>query len=170
MTNKPRLYFASPLFSMAELEFNIKIVEMIQPYFEIFLPQRDGGLIRDKIEEGENHIAASMEIFSSDIDAMKKCNVLLAVLDGRTIDEGVAFEIGYSFGIGKQCFGLKTDNRVLLPSGNNPMIEQSLKKVFSNTEALITWAKSYTNNERHNSKSNRVSWNRCKNSIDNTLS
>ena len=39
----PRLYFAGPLFSAAELTFNAVLAEHIEALgFEVFLPQRDG--------------------------------------------------------------------------------------------------------------------------------
>ena len=140
---KPYLYFAAPLFSMAELDFNLKIVETLEAFFTIFLPQRDGGLMRKKISAGENPTYAAMDVFKYDIQAMQKCDLLLAVLDGRSVDEGVAFEIGFSFAIGKECFGFKTDDRILLPSGNNPMVEQPLKQLFYNTDDLFSWARTY---------------------------
>jgi nucleoside 2-deoxyribosyltransferase len=65
-------------------------------------------------------------------------------LDGRTIDEGAAFELGYCAAKDKKCFGLQTDNRRLLITGNNPMIEESLEKIFLNIKDLISWARSYS--------------------------
>ncbi|WP_051248837.1 nucleoside 2-deoxyribosyltransferase domain-containing protein [Inquilinus limosus] len=39
----PRLYFAGPLFSAAELAFNAALAEKIEALgFTVFLPQRDG--------------------------------------------------------------------------------------------------------------------------------
>ena len=142
--DKLKLYFASPLFNNAELEFNYKFVNMLEPYFDVFLPQRDGGLLSDKIVNGENPISTAMHVFNCDIQAMNQCDILFAILDGRTVDEGVAFEIGYSFGKGKECVGFKSDNRTLLPSGNNPMIDQSLKMIFCDFESTLKWAKKFT--------------------------
>lgn len=140
---KSKLYFASPLFCIAELEFNRQIVKLLEQNFEVFLPQRDGCLLAEKVVEGENPMAASMLVFQNDIKAMNECDIILAILDGRTVDEGVAFEIGYSFGLGKECYGFKSDSRYLLPTGNNPMIDQALKCIFKDIESLISWAENY---------------------------
>jgi nucleoside 2-deoxyribosyltransferase len=75
---------------------------------------------------------------------MKKCDLILIVLDGRTVDEGAAFELGYVFAMGKPCYGLQTDVRRLLLTGNNPMLDCSLLQVFQDTEELIHWAQKYT--------------------------
>ncbi|MBR0137989.1 MAG: hypothetical protein IJM15_06220 [Erysipelotrichaceae bacterium] len=38
-----KIYFAAPLFSEGEREYNLKLVEILESYgYEVFLPQRDG--------------------------------------------------------------------------------------------------------------------------------
>ena len=77
--------------------------------------------------------------YESDIDAIRKCDVLVAVLDGRAIDEGVCVEIGYAKALGKQIVGFKTDSRCALPWGNNPMIDGSVDVWIHNTTALSAY-------------------------------
>ncbi|MGY3362466.1 nucleoside 2-deoxyribosyltransferase [Bradyrhizobium sp. GM0.4] len=67
----------------------------------------------------------------------------MIVLDGRTVDEGAAFELGYAFAAGKVCVGLKTDPRMLLPIGDNPMIEVALRKIFHDEDELVDWIANY---------------------------
>lgn len=145
--NKPRLYIAAPLFNVAEKEFNVKLKGILSPYFRVYLPQEDGTLLADvtklAVTEAEV-IAASQLIFREDIEAIRSVDLLLAILDGRTIDEGTAFEIGFAYALGKTCFGLQTDVRRLLPYGNNPMITHSLQKVFKSTKELKHWAIRYS--------------------------
>jgi len=82
-------------------------------------------------------------VFLGDISAIRRADVLLAILDGRAVDEGTAFEVGFAYAIDKPCYGLQTDPRRLLPQGNNPMISQSLKCVFADLEELRAWSVAY---------------------------
>ena len=86
---------------------------------------------------------AKEKVFDVDVRAMNECDVLLIILDGRTIDEGAAFELGFAYAKGKPCYGFKTDPRQLLAVGNNPMIDIPLERIFVSIEELIDWAKSY---------------------------
>lgn len=70
---------------------------------------------------------------------MEGADLIFAVLDGRVIDEGVCFEIGFCFALGKRCIALRTDSRVLLPSGINPMISLSLSRIFASLREVESW-------------------------------
>jgi len=135
-----RVYIASPLFSQAELRFNKAIKQLLEPFFTVYLPQEDGGLMSEMVKEGIPSHIASETVFRLDVQAIKDCDYLLMVLDGRAIDEGAAFELGLAFSLGKECIGLQTDIRRLLPSGNNPMIKQALSHTFDSLDELRTWA------------------------------
>ena len=139
---RPILYFASPLFNKQELEFNRILTVMLEKYFSVYLPQRDGGLMDKFIQDGMSIQEAEEKVFNGDVEALLKCNAILTVLDGRTIDEGVAFELGFAYANKKLCIGLQTDIRRLLPYGNNPMIQASLDYTFNTVEDLIFWVKS----------------------------
>jgi len=89
------------------------------------------------IAEGYSIYEARNLVFKRDIEAIVNSDILIAVLDGRTIDEGVAFELGYANALGKPCFGLKTDDRTMLPSGDNPMIVMACNNIFSNLSEMI---------------------------------
>ncbi len=142
--SKPILYLAAPLFSMAELEFNQKVENNISDYFDIFLPQRDGGLMDKMIKEGTSVPAASASVFGKDLAAIKDSDVVLAVLDGRSIDEGVSVELGFAYALNKKCFGMQTGPIRLLPCGNNPMIENVLEDTFCDFLQLRHWAESFS--------------------------
>lgn len=151
---KPRMYLAGPLFSEAEREFNCRLKKLLLPFFDVYLPQEDGGLMFDMIAQGMKPVAAAAKVFATDVNAIEACEAFLIVLDGRSIDEGAAFELGFAFARGKPCYGLKTDSRQLLATGNNPMIDGPLRTVFPNVEALLDWARSLgleaDRNFRHN--------------------
>ncbi|MBK8064300.1 MAG: nucleoside 2-deoxyribosyltransferase [Betaproteobacteria bacterium] len=93
----------------------------------------------DLVERGVTVPDAYASIFERDIEALKECDLLLLVLDGRTIDEGAAFELGFAHAYRKTCVGLQTDPRRLLPLGNNPMLAGALDVVFSHTGELCSW-------------------------------
>ena len=139
MLKKPTIYLAAPLFNEIELAYNKSLKVRLQDFFEVFLPQEDGLLLRELVSSGMSAAIAERMVFDADIAAMKDSDFILAILDGAHIDEGVAFEVGFSFALGKRCIGLKTDIRQSLPTGNNPMINQSCERIFNTTDALVSW-------------------------------
>ena len=106
---------------------------------DVFLPQRDGSLIVDMIESGVSHAVAELRVFEQDRKAMAASDLLIAVLDGGHIDEGVAFEIGFMCALGGPCIGLQTDVRRALPFGNNPMIARGLANILTDVDSLVAW-------------------------------
>jgi nucleoside 2-deoxyribosyltransferase len=145
--NRPLVYLAAPLFSEAELDFNRALTERIEASLDVYLPQRDGGKLVDLLARGVEQHAAYKSIFDRDLRALEAACALIIVLDGRAIDEGAAFELGYAYAHSKLCFGLQTDPRRLLPAGNNPMIEMSLQKIFRSIEGAGEWADSFVRSQ-----------------------
>ena len=139
-----RVYLAAPLFNDMERSFNERLATLIQPLAEVFLPQRDGKLMRDMVRRGMSVTAARQIVFEADVVALKRSDLVVAVLDGRTVDEGVAFEIGYARALGRTCIGLKTDDRALLPSGDNPMILVGCHEIFDNVVSLVGYLRART--------------------------
>lgn len=118
-----KVYIASPLFSETERLLNRSICAAIESLCDVHLPQRDGPLVERAIAEGISPIEAGRLAYDSDIDAIRRCDIVIAVLDGRAIDEGVCVEMGFAKALGKHIVGFKTDTRRTLPWGNNPMVE-----------------------------------------------
>jgi nucleoside 2-deoxyribosyltransferase len=137
---RKRLYFAAPLFSDAERSFNLRTAKSLEISFDVFLPQVHGGLLLDLINEGRSEDEARRIVFEADLRAIHNCQIILVVLDGRSIDEGTCFELGVAYALRKQCIGLQTDIRRLLPIGNNPMIDAALEQTFPSVEMLLAWA------------------------------
>jgi nucleoside 2-deoxyribosyltransferase len=142
---KQKMYFAAPLFNDMERQFNNTLSKKLEKFFDIYLPQKDGGLMADMISEGIHPSEAARRVFCMDIEAIRECDVLLIILDGRTVDEGATFELGFAYALGKVCYGLQTDVRRLLKTGNNPMIDCGLRHVFKDFEELINWARQFAN-------------------------
>lgn len=138
---KKKIYLAGPLFSQAELQFNQGLKELLSRFFDVYLPQEDGQLLVNLLKDGVPLGAAKKSIFSHDMAALENSDILLILLDGRTVDEGAVFELGVAFSMGKKCVGFQTDPRRLLPSGNNPMIDCALGRLIHSHEDLIGWAK-----------------------------
>ncbi len=136
---RPRIYLAGPLFSDAERRFNIRLTQGLEKWADVYLPQRDGGLMSDMVCEGVPSDIAACRVFRRDMDAIRQADYLIAILDGRAIDEGVAFELGIAFSHAKRCVGLQTDSRRLASWGNNPMITGALETIFHSPDDLIAW-------------------------------
>lgn len=135
-----KVYLAGPLFSAAEKAFNEQLAARLEHCgIDVYLPQRDGGLIVDLISRGVEPRAAARSIFQRDIEALMECDACLIILDGRTVDEGAAFELGVAYSFRKLCVGLQTDPRRLLPAGNNPMLEGALSDVFETIDQVVDY-------------------------------
>lgn len=141
MSARAKLYLAAPLFSLAERADNEKICRVLERWCDVFLPQRDGELIPHLIQRGISKDDAYQIVFDRDVAAIRDCDALVISLDGRTVDEGASFELGLAYALGKQCVGYRTDVRVLLPWGLNPMITAPLSNIFGCVEELEHWAK-----------------------------
>jgi nucleoside 2-deoxyribosyltransferase len=137
-----RIYFAAPLFNDMERGFNSRMTEQLELFSTVFLPQRDGLLMRDLVRDGMSLESARRLVYEADVNALRQCDCVVAILDGRTVDEGVAFEIGFARALGKSCVGLKTDDRVLLSSGDNPMILAGCDIVLGSLLEVMTYLKS----------------------------
>jgi nucleoside 2-deoxyribosyltransferase len=137
--HRARTYLAAPLFNDRERRFNQEVATRLERQCDVFLPQRDGLLLAELLRDGVPLEAAETRVFERDRAALIECDLLVAVLDGAHIDEGVAFEIGFAHARGANCIGLQTDVRRGLPSGNNPMIAKSLSAIFSDLEGLIRY-------------------------------
>jgi nucleoside 2-deoxyribosyltransferase len=128
------------MFSEAERCFNLALTQQLEAHMSIYLPQRDGLLLRDLREAGENSTRASRTIFHADIAAIQTTDLLVAVLDGPSVDDGVCFELGYAYCLGKECVGLASDSRRAAGYFRNPMWDSALRECFSSTAELVEWA------------------------------
>ncbi len=137
------IYFAAPLFSPIERQFNSNLAKRLHAFDQVFLPQRDGLLVTELVRSGVSVSDAEQEVFRRDTRAIHECVLLVAVLDGAVVDAGVAFEIGAAFSRDIPCVGLQTDSRRQLPTGNNPMISQALLELFHSEEELVYWCREY---------------------------
>jgi nucleoside 2-deoxyribosyltransferase len=132
-----RVYLAAPLFNPMERAFNEDLARCLEPIADVFLPQRNGALLTKLVAGGQSVDKSRKQIFEGDTAAIGACHAVVAVLDGRTIDEGVAFEVGYANALGKVCIAFKSDDRIMLPTGDNPMIVMACQYNCSTPDALF---------------------------------
>lgn len=137
-----KVYLAAPLFSVAERTYNKVVAAEIGKVADVFLPQDNGLLLMDLLAAGVNQDDAYKRIFDADWAAVQASNLLIAILDGACIDDGVAVEIGLARASNIPCVGLKTDWRTQLPTGDNPMIVGALLKIFNSVDQLIKYIQS----------------------------
>ncbi|WP_010285832.1 nucleoside 2-deoxyribosyltransferase [Kurthia massiliensis] len=101
-------YLANGLFSLGDRLVNEHIAKHVRqalPDVDLYVPQENGA-INDK-----SAYADSEQIAAADMDALKKSDFLIAVLDGVEIDSGVAAEIGAFSMLERPIFALFTDTR-----------------------------------------------------------
>ena len=129
-----KVYFAGPLFSESEREYNLKIAEILESYgYEVFLPQRDGLLATEL--DGKTEEEKTQMIFEMDYEHILDADILFMMLDGRVPDEGACVELGIAFASNKRCYGFKTDARsVEIDMDINPMITGCFIELFKNQD------------------------------------
>ena len=107
--NKIKIYFASPLFSDMERWYNADVTRSLRNLLpenvEIYLPQENEA-INDK-----SGFADSIAIAEADTAELISSDLVIAILDGATIDVGVASEIGVAYAQGIPVIGVYTDSR-----------------------------------------------------------
>lgn len=144
---RPKLYFAAPLFSDSERVFNELLTAEIERIgYSVFLPQRDGGELRNPGAELLSRTERRRQIFEIDYKQVIDCDVLLFILDGRVPDEGAAVELGIAYthrestGHDRKLLGLHTDSRsTFFHSRLNPMISVPLDFVARTQDRLLSY-------------------------------
>lgn len=133
------IYIAGPLFNEMERNRNIQIKNVLEKNgFLTYLPQKDAGVSYDLIAKGIPKEEVRRDLFRKDFEAIKKCYVILCILDGRVPDEGMCIELGIAYALGKFCIGYKTDVRAMDKYGdNNIMIDGCLMNICTSEESLI---------------------------------
>lgn len=140
---KINLYYAAPLFTEAERQWNANNVRLIRRWEEEFLetlyvPQEFcAGLDANPIGIDKK------QIFKTCMDNLNKVDGVIAVLDGSDVDSGTAWEVGYAIAKGISVVGLRTDWRpgearlsTSTATGANAMIINSCTRVCSSLEEI----------------------------------
>ena len=125
----PLVYVAGPLFDEGERWWIEQVEAKIASLgFATFLPHRD-----NVVKTSEN----TLEIFENNRDAIDRCDLVVASLNGITTDDGTAWEVGYAAGIGRPVIGLHTDwRRRFDDEVVNLMIEHSAECIARSLDEL----------------------------------
>ena len=111
-----RIYFAGPLFTAAERDWNAALASALRAAgHEVFLPQEQ--------EPGKD----AAGIFATDVGGIDWADALVAIMDGADPDSGTCWEVGYAYGK-KPIVLVRTDirrNDGSGGSGYNPMLTES---------------------------------------------
>lgn len=143
------VYFAAPLFSDAEIRYNEYVCGLLEDAgHSTFLPQRDGYELVESVYENpgvETDADAMQAIFELDQSEVKGADIVTAILDGPSTDEGVAVELGIANGNDIPIIGLKTDERCFAEDEPlNAMVFGSLDELVETPEELVDTVNEYT--------------------------
>lgn len=131
MEKEYKMYFANSLFTEADRDYNIKVVNMIKERFgdvlDLYVPQ-----LNDSINDKSTFADAQM-IADADYEELTKSDFLLAIIDSH--DVGVGLEIGIMYEQGKQIVGLYTDVRQF--GADNPDKLEALKSIGQNQFSYV---------------------------------
>jgi len=152
-----RVYVASPLgfaeptkqyYGETLLPALAAVIQPVDPW-SLMDPARVAEL---RASHGDSALAR--EIGRLNIEAIRGCAGLVAVLDGQEADSGTVAELGYAAGLGVACFGLRSDMRTMGEPGTSitlqveAFIEYSGGSLHSSlselVEALRLWGQDRT--------------------------
>ena len=96
-----RIYFAAPLFTTAERDFNTALADKLRAAgHDVWLPQ-----------DQEINAFNPANIFRADVDHVDWAEGVVGIMDGSDPDSGTAWEIGYAYAKAKTIILLRTDFR-----------------------------------------------------------
>lgn len=132
-----KIYQAGPLFTEGEQMWHKHCKAILESHgheviwpFELFTQE-------DVIEWGADAPKRIMEI---DKEALEKCKIVVALLDGPMVDDGTAWEIGYAYAQNKPIIGIRTDFRQGGDTSHsvvNAMIEGSCELIVKTIDELV---------------------------------
>lgn len=125
-----KFYIAAPFFNDEELE-HVKNIEKI-------LEDRGHQMFSPRLNQLPQFEYASFEwrtnIFRNDINHLKWCDAVIAILGDNYDDTGTAFEVGFAYAIGRPVY-------LYNPTGNiiNLMITDAIHGYFETLDEVIDY-------------------------------
>lgn len=118
------IYFAGPLFSAAEIQFNLSLSDILQQNgYHVFLPQREC--------QGKE----LADIYTTCKSGIDKSNVVVAIMDGADADSGTCWECGYAYAKGVPVVIVRSDFRKSGDTrGFNAMLYYSASAIVESTD------------------------------------
>jgi nucleoside 2-deoxyribosyltransferase len=107
VAQKIRVYFAAPLFTQAEWQWNSRLAKELRKLkLKIILPQDRAKPMLNGDEQFNPRA-----LFEANVSEIEKCDVVLAIFDHADPDSGTSWECGYAYKTGRPVVGLRTDLR-----------------------------------------------------------
>ena len=114
-------------------KYKIKLAKICKEagFFDVFIPHKDaGGLLGIDCFNPR-------EIFEKEIEALNKCDVVIADFNGCDVDSGTAWECGYAYAKGIKVIGVHTDMRIFAKEEPvNLMLGESAFIIVNDLETL----------------------------------
>lgn len=126
MAKRLKAYLAGPLFSLNERTSNRRLAAAIMKH----LPEVNVELPQDYKYHGSfNDRRFFREVYRACIQGVNSSDIVLALLDGPSADDGTCFEVGYAVGRGKPVIGVRTDYRASQEAGCNIMLSRGCTEI-----------------------------------------
>ena len=100
-----KIYLASPFFNEKEVFVYEQIIGKLRQKHEVFVPREH--VIENAWEMTNKDWGKA--VFDMDIDAIRDCEVVVALNWGIYSDSGTAWECGFAYGIGKNVINIICD-------------------------------------------------------------
>ena len=125
------MYLAGPLFTVAERDFNAALARRLERLgYRVFLPQRDAAAGRGRHR--------TRRLYEHCLRGLRSAEIVVAICDGPTADDGTAWEVGYAVAAGKPVYALRTDSRRVAPDEHvNLMIQHSVAALVRTVPRLL---------------------------------
>jgi nucleoside 2-deoxyribosyltransferase len=105
----PRCYVASPLgFTEAGRHY---YGDVLLPALARVVEPVDPWALDAQIAPDASDRERALAIGRANAEAIRSCELLVAVLDGQEPDSGTVAELGYGAALGLRCYGLRSDTR-----------------------------------------------------------
>ena len=130
-----KVYIAGPLFNIHEKRYLEEIAEILESNgYNCFLPHRDQ-VVELEERRSTDHMSQETKdtIFQTDLDALKKADITVALITGQDIDSGTSSEIGYTYAMKKPVLAIDADERRY----RNLFVEGMLTVKINDTSQLL---------------------------------
>ena len=134
-----KIYIAGPFFSEREkklINIVIDIAKKNWPDAELFIPMEHFIIGGETMPNSE----WAKKVREMDIEAIKECDIILALYYGHYSDTGTVFEIGYGSALGKEIYIANLDTTTSLmvtSSGKNLWLHEENKSLTEFNERQL---------------------------------
>ena len=130
-----KVYIAGPLFNIHEKKYLEEIAEILESNgYDCFLPHRDQ-VVELEERRSVDHMSQETKdtIFQTDLEALEKADITVALITGQDIDSGTCCEIGYTYAMKKPVLAIDADERRY----RNLFVEGMLTVTINDTHQLL---------------------------------